>query len=263
MANEEFEGILGGATNGAATGMSTGNPLVALAGAIGGGIGGFFGGRSKKKARKKAEQRLREALAKLMAGSTDAYGNTLSADSSGRWQYNLSNSGKNAKTLADRALNSAANYQNRTARDIADDNALIRALTEAQMNKSAQSAVSRAGLRTGSNMSNALGNIARQSTNNLRNAWMQAQSAGKNANEYNINMRNNLATGASNAMKPLNSMQSNLQGMVRGLNMPTYQAYLGNANAMNTLNGSSAEQTSNALNSVVPNLAKFLKGFNS
>lgn len=260
MANEELEGVLGGATNGAATGMSTGNPWVALAGAIGGGIGGYFGGRAKKKARRKAEQRLREALAKLMAGSTDAYGNTLSADNTGRWQYNLSNSGKNAKTLADRALSSAANYQNKTARDIADDNALIRALTEAQMNKSAQSAVSHAGLRTGSNMSNILGNIARQSANNLRNSWMQAQSAGKNANEYNINMRNNLATGASNAMKPLNSMQTNLQGMVRGLNIPTYQAYLGNANAMNTLNGVTGGQTSNAMSGIIPNLTKLLKG---
>lgn len=255
--SEVAEGAIGGASNGLATGMMTGNPYAAVGGAILGGISGAIGGNSKKKARKKAEKRLREALAKLMAGSVDAYGNTLSADGSGRWQYNLSNAGKNAKSIAERELLAARNYQNKTPQQIAQDNALIQALSDAQMNKIARSAVSRSGLRTGSNMSNALGNIARQSANNLRNSWINGISSGKNAQQYNLNMRNTLNTGAYNAMKSLNSMQSNLQNMVRGLNLPTAQLSIGVANSINNL-----QNDHSALNGADSNILSALKNYN-
>lgn len=257
MANEVFDGALGGMTQGAATGSAAG-PWGALIGGIAGGIGGAIGGSSKKKARKKAEKRLREALRKLMAGSTDAFGNTLSTDGTGRWSYNLSNAGRNAKNIAERELSAASNYQNKTPQQIAQDNALIQALADAQMNKVARSAVSRSGLRTGSNMSNALGNIARQSANSLRNAWLNGVSSGKNAQQYNLNMRNSLNTGAHNAMQPINSMQNNLQGMVRGLNMPTYQASLGQVNAINNMNGINNQLSNNAMSNTIPNIQKIL-----
>lgn len=223
MAGEEVSGALGGATNGASVGASTGNPWGAVAGAVIGGIGGALSGRSKKKAAKKQQKLLQKALSMFMRGSTDAYGNTLSADSTGRWAYDLSDIGKSARSVAERELLAARNYRNRTPQEIAQDNALIQALADAQMNKIARSAVSRTGLRTGSNMSNALGNIARQSANNLRNSWINGITAGKNAIQNNANMRNLLNVGAYNAMQPLNSMQTNLQNMVRGLNGPVMQ----------------------------------------
>ena len=255
--SEVVEGAIGGASNGLATGMMTGNPYAAVAGAVLGGISGAIGGNSKKKARKKAEKRLREALRKLMAGSTDAFGNTLSTDDTGRWSYNLSNAGRNAKNVAERELSAASNYQNKTPQQIAQDNALIQALSDAQMNKVARSAVSRSGLRTGSNMSNALGNIARQSANSLRNAWLNGVSSGKNTQQYNLNMRNSLNTGAHNAMQPINSMQNNLQGMVRGLNLPTTQLSIGVANGINNL-----QNDHSAVNGADSNILSALMNYN-
>lgn len=233
MAGDETSGAMNGATSGAQAGMMTGNPWGAAAGTIIGGIGGYLSGRAKKKAAKKQQKLLQQALSMFMRGSTDAYGNTLSADGTGRWSYNLGNAGKNAKSIAERELLAARNYQNKTPQQIAQDNALIQALSNAQMNKVARSAVSRTGLRTGSNMSNAIGNIARQSANSLRNSWINGITAGKNATQYNANMRNTLNTGAYNAMQPLNSMQNNLQNMVRGLNGPVMHQ-------MNTIAGASS-----------------------
>lgn len=233
MAGEETSGAMSGTMGGAQAGAMTGNPWGTAAGAVIGGIGGYLSGRAKKKAAKKQQKLLQQALQMFMRGSTDAYGNTLSADNTGRWAYDLGTAGKNAKSIAERELLAARNYQNKTPKQIAQDNALIQALADAQMNKVARSAVSRSGLRTGSNMSNALGNIARQSANNLRNSWLNGVSSGKNAQQYNLNMRNMLNTGAYNAMTPLNSMQSNLQNMVRGLNGPVM-------NQMNTIAGASA-----------------------
>ena len=232
MAGEETSGAMSGAASGATAGSAFG-PWGAAIGAAIGGIGGALSGRAKKKAAKKQLKQLKKALSMFMRGSTDAYGNTLSADSTGRWGYNLSDAGKNAKSIAERELLAARNYQNKTPQQIAQDNALIQALADAQMNKVARSAVSRTGLRTGSNMSNAIGNIARQSANSLRNSWINGIAAGKNATQYNANMRNTLNTGAYNAMQPLNSMQSNLQNMVRGLNGPVM-------NQMNTIAGASS-----------------------
>ena len=53
---------------------------------------------------------------------------------------------------------------------------------------------------------------------------------------YNANVRNNLNGSVQDAMAPINSMQSNLQSMVKGLNMPTYNAHLGIANQFNRMN---------------------------
>lgn len=199
------------------------NPYIAGTGIVTSAIGGYLSGRAKKKAAKNRLKQLKKALSMFMRGSTDAFDNTLSADSTGRWSYNLSNAGRSAKNIAERELSAASNYQNKTPQQLTQDNVLIQALTNAQMDKTAKSAVSRSGLRTGSNMSNALGNIARQSANNLRNSWKNSVAAGKNAQQYNMNMRNNLNTGAYNAMQPINSMQNNLQNMVRGLNGPVMQ----------------------------------------
>lgn len=244
--SEEVSGALGGAANGANAGASFG-PWSAAIGGIAGAIGGALGGHSKKKARKKAEKRLREALAKLMAGSTDAYGNTLSAASNGRWLYNLSDAGKNAKSIAESALLNAKNYQNKTPRQLADDNALIQALAQQKALNNARSAVSLANLRTGSAMNNAVANIARQSQQNLRNSWLQGLANAKNSAEYNLTMRNNLANTASNAMKPLSSMQTNLQNMVKGLNYPTAQMAMGVAGTINGMQNQSLQDQSNML----------------
>lgn len=228
MANEEFYGAMEGGIGG----YQTGGPVGALVG-----IGlGAYQGHQKKKARKKAERRLREALQRLMAGSTDAYGNTLSADKTGKWSYNLSNAGRNAKLLADSALRDAATYQNKTPQQIADQNALTQALAEVNAKRAAQSAVARSNLRTGSNMSRSLANIARQSTENLRNNILQGRSNAANSHLYNANVRNSLANTVANSMAPLNSMQNSLQNMINNLNMPTYKASLGIANQINQMN---------------------------
>lgn len=233
MAGEESSGAISGAASGATAGSAIMPGWGTAIGAVIGGIGGALSGRAKKKAAKKRQKLLQQALSMFMRGSTDAYGNTLSADNTGRWAYDLGNAGRNAKNIAERELSAASNYQNKTPQQLAQDNALIQALTNAQMDKTAKSAVSRSGLRTGSNMSNALGNIARQSANNLRNSWKNGVAAGKNAQQYNLNMRNSLNTGAYNAMQPINSMQNNLQNMVRGLNGPVMQQ-------MNTIAGASS-----------------------
>lgn len=259
MANEELYGTLGGATQGAVTGGQLGGPIGAIGGAVLGGLGGAFSGHSAKKQRRKAEQRLREALQRLMAGSVDAYGNTLSADNSGRWSYNLSNAGKNAKNIAEKALLSAKNVRNLTPQEIADKNALMQALSEINAKKATQSAVARVGLRTGSNLGNSLGNIARQSTQALRNNILQGRNNASNSQLYNANIKNNLNNTATNAMVPLNSMQSNLQQMVRGLNMPTYQASLGVANGLNSINYPDTtfnQQTLSDIGSLLGNLIR-------
>lgn len=235
MANEEFYGGMEGLSGGMQTGSAYGPYGTAIGGAVGAGLGAFQG-HQKKKARKKAEERLREALQKLMAGSTDAFGNTLSADNTGRWNYNLSDAGRNARLLAERALRNASSYQDKTPQQIADQNALTQALAEVRAKKVAQSAMAKSNLRTGSNMSNGLANIARQSTESLRNAILQGRSNAANSQLYNANIRNNLNGSVQDAMAPINSMQSNLQNMVRGLNMPTYNAHLGIANQFNQMN---------------------------
>lgn len=191
-------------------------------------VGSYLSGRAKKKAAKKQRELLQQALKMFMAGSTDAYGNKLSADTTGNWNYNLSNAGKSAKLLSESALRDAATYQNKTPQQIADQNALTQALAEVNAKKVAQSAIAKSNLRTGSNMSNGLANIARQSAENLRNAILQGRSNATNSQLYNANIRNNLANIASNSMSPLNSMQSNLQNMVQGLNYPAM-------NQMNTI----------------------------
>ena len=225
MANEELYGGMEGLSGGMQTGSAIMPGLgTAIGGVVGAGLGAFQG-HQKKKARRKAEKRLREALQKLMVGSTDVYGNTLSADNSGRWSYNLSDAGRNARLLAERALRNASTYQDKTPQQIADQNALI-----------AQSAVARSNLRTGSDMSKSLANIARQSTESLRNAILQGRSNAANSQLYNANVRNNLNGSVQDAMAPINSMQSNLQSMVKGLNMPTYNAHLGIANQFNRMN---------------------------
>lgn len=196
-------------------------------------VGGYLSGKAKKKAAKKRQEMLEQALRMFMAGSTDAYGNTLSADNSGRWGYNLSNAGRNAKLLAEQALLSASNYRNKTPQQIADQNALTQALAEVNAKRAAQSAVARSNLRTGSNMSNGLANIARQSTESLRNVILQGRSNANNSHLYNANIRNNLANTAQNSMQPLGSMQGNLQNMVRGLNGPVM-------NQMNAIAGAAS-----------------------
>lgn len=235
MANEEFYGGMDGFAGGMETGSAFGPWGAAIGGAIGAGLGAFQG-HQKKKARRKAEQRLREALQKLMIGSTDAFGNTLSADNSGRWSYNLSNAGRNAKLLAERALRNASSYQDKTPQQIADQNALIQALAEVRAKKVAQSAMAKSNLRTGSDMSKSLANIARQSTESLRNAILQGRSNAANSQLYNANIRNTLNGSVQDAMAPINSMQSNLQSMVKGLNLPTYKAHLGIADQFNQMN---------------------------
>ena len=59
-------------------------------------------------------------------------------------------------------------------------------------------------------------------------------------------------------MQPINSMQNNLQGMVRGLNMPTYQASLGQVNAINSMNGINNQLSDNAMSNTIPNIQKIL-----
>lgn len=213
--------------------IESANPYITGAGALTSAVGGYLSGRAKKKAAKKQLRMLQDALRKFMVGSTDAYGNTLSADNSGRWSYNLSNAGKNAKSIAEGALLSAKNFKNLTPQQIADKNALSQALSEINAKKATQSAVARTGLRTGSNLSNSLGNIARQSTQALRNNILQGRNNASNSQLYNANIRNNLNNTATNAMVPLNSMQSNLQNMVRGLNGTVM-------NQMNTIAGAAA-----------------------
>lgn len=209
--------VVNGAAQGAAMG-STFGPYGMAIGAGLGAIGGFMSGKSKKKAAKSRMKKMQQALKMFQAGSTDAFGNTLSANKDGRWNYNLSNTGKAARDSASRAINAMNNYQNKSSRDLyaQDLSSLIN--SNNSIANANQAAAMKSALRQGSNVGYISNAYNQAKSKNIANAMKSAMNSANNSLKYNTNMRNMLANAAQNSMIPINSMQGNLQNMVNSLN---------------------------------------------
>lgn len=210
--------VSNGAIQGGMAGASTGNPYIAAAGAITGAAGGFLSGRAKKKAAKKRMKMMKEALNQYKAGSTDAMGNTLSADKSGRWSYNLGIGGKNAALAANRANILAGTTAPKSRSEILRDNLTSNNIGNMLAARANQAAAMRAGMRTNSNLGNISQALARQTSNNFAQNYTNAMQNAKNNANYNANLASNLGSAASTAMAPINNIQTSLQNMVNGLN---------------------------------------------
>lgn len=209
------------------------NPYIAGAGAVTSAVGGYLSGRSKKKAAKKRMKMMKDALNQYKAGSTDAMGNTLSADKSGRWSYNLGIGGKNAALAANRANILAGTIAPKSRSEILRDNLTSNNIGNMLAARANQAAAMRAGMRTNSNLGNISQALARQTSNNFAQNYTNAMQNAKNNANYNANLASNLGSAATSAMAPINNIQASLQNMVNGLN--------GNVmNQMNTIAGAAS-----------------------
>lgn len=194
------------------------NPYIAGTGAAISAVGGYLSGRSKKKAAKKQMRMMQDALNQYKAGSTDATGNTLSADKSGRWSYNLGVGGKNAALAANRANILAGTTAPKSRSEILRDNLTSNNIGNMLAARANQAAAMRAGMRTNSNLGNISQALARQTSNNFAQNYANAMQNAKNDATYNANLASNLGTSAVNASAPINNIQTGLQNMVNGLN---------------------------------------------
>lgn len=205
--------------------IESANPYIAGAGAVASAVGGYLSGRAKKKAAKKRLRMLREGLNQYKRGSTDATGNTLSADKSGRWSYDLGLGGKNAALAANRANILAGTTAPKSRSEILRDNFNANHLGNMLTARANQAAAMRAGMRTNSNLGNISQALGRQTANNFTQNYANAIQNAKNDALYNANVTSNLGTAAHNASIPINSIQTNLQNMVNGLNGTVMSQY--------------------------------------
>lgn len=178
----------------------------------------YLSGRAKRKAAKKQLKMMKKALEEYKAGSYDAYGNRLHGNSDGTWSYNLTDSAKNARLGATKAMNALGNYQYKTGRQLANQNMVANILANNKIAQSNQSAAMKQALRTGSNLGAISNAYSKQNVNNLRNSYLQGQFQAQNAPMYNANMVNLLSNAATSAQKPLQNIQRNLQNQVNSLN---------------------------------------------
>lgn len=197
---------------------STFGPWGAVAGAGLGAASSYLSGRSKKKALQKKKKMMQNALRHYQAGSTDAYGNKLSSNSNGNWNYDLNLATQQARNAANRAMIDSANYVPKSASQIRNETLANNLLANNLIARANQSAAMRSGLRTGSNLGNIAAGFSRQGTRNLRNAYQQGLQNANNTASINARTRNSLSSAASSAMKPITNIQSNLQNMVNNLN---------------------------------------------
>lgn len=221
-----------GATKGASAGAAFG-PWGAAAGAVVGGIGGYLSGKSKKKAEQERIKKLTQALRMLQAGSTDAYGNTLSADKSGRWKFDLSLPTEMAVRGINKSLLDLGTLSPKFSNQIRNENLLVNSIANGEIARANQAAAMKQGMRSGSNLGYISNAYSKNRDNNIRNAFLRAQSNAANPFLYNANIKNNLASVIGNAMQPINSIQTNLKDMVNTLNVHEM-------NQMNKIAGASA-----------------------
>lgn len=199
--------------------MSWGQAL----GAVSSGVGSYLSGKANKKAAKKYMQQLQNALKLYQAGSTDALGNSLSANSNGQFSYNLGLSGQNAAKAANLAYSNLGQTKNKTSDEIFRDNLSTTNLADNLTAQQNLAAAMKQGLRTGSNLNTILNNAQSASARNLRNNYLQAAQAAKNSDLYNQQRLANMASYTTQAAQPLNNITNNLQNMVNSLNKTEMQ----------------------------------------
>lgn len=187
--------------------------------------GGMRAGKARRKAAKAANAAIMEGLKQYKQGSTDAMGNTLSADKSGRWSYDLGVGGQQAANAANRA-----NIQAGTTAPVSRTQQMRNNL--AGMNQAAnvqaqanQAAALKNAARSGSNLGLISNNYAQQGSKNLQNMHQNAINNAKNSAAFNANLTNQLAQAANSAQQPIQGIQGNLQGMVSNLNRPFMGQY--------------------------------------
>lgn len=208
----------GGAIMQGASMGSTLGPWGAVAGAGLGAASSFLSGRSKKKSLQKKKKLMQQALKHYQAGSTDVYGNKLSSNSDGNWNYDLNLASQLGRNAANRAMIDSANYVPKSATQIRNETLANNLLANNLTARANQSAAMRSGLRTNSNLGNIAAGFSRQGSRNLRNAYQQGLQNANNTADINAKTRSNLSNAASSAMKPMTTIQSNLQNMVNNLN---------------------------------------------
>ena len=222
-----------GAASGAAAGTTIAPGIGTAVGTVIGGVGGYLSGKSKKKAEQERIKKLTQALRMLQAGSTDAYGNTLSADPSGRWKFNLSLPTKMAVNAVNGALLDLGTLTPKFSNQIRNENLLMNSIVNGEIARANQAAAMKQGMRNGSNLGYISNAYSKNRDNNIRNAFLKAQSNAANPFLYNANVKNNLSSVIGNAMQPINSIQTNLKDMVNTLNVHEM-------NQMNKIAGASA-----------------------
>lgn len=174
--------------------------------------------RNNNKANKKQLEMMMHALNQYKAGSVDAYGNKLSANNSGKWNFNLSNPTQQAVNNANRAMYLAGTTANKSSGEIVRDNMIGKQLANTLTARANQQAAMRSGARTNSNLGKISSAYGQQGSQNLRDFYQQGIKAGKNSTMYNAQMRNALNNNINSAMSPVSTIQNNLQNMVSGLN---------------------------------------------
>lgn len=174
--------------------------------------------RNENKANKKQQEMLAAALAQFQAGSKDAYGNKLSADNGGVWSYKLTKPSQQAVNNANNAMMLANTTANKTSSEIMRDNLLGKSLANTLTARANQQAAMRSGARTNSNLGKISSAYGREGSQRLRDTYQEGIKAGKNSTMYNAQLRDALNRNISTAQAPVSNIQSNLQGMVQGLN---------------------------------------------
>ena len=202
----------------------------------GGAIGGAYAGQRKaRNANKAQEQRMKlmhEALNQFKAGSMDALGNKLSANKQGVWNYDLNNSGKAARNAANNANYKLGTTADKTSAELSRDALMSNHLANTMTARANQAAAMRSGARTNSNLKNIANSFSQAGSQRLRDNYAQGIVAGKNANNYNAQMRQNLAQAATAANQPIQNIQGNLQNMVNSLNNSVMGQYNNIASAV-------------------------------
>lgn len=187
--------------------------------------GKYKSGKAKKESAKTQMEQLMQALAQFKAGSEDMLGNRLSADSSGKWKFTLTDPTKHAVNNVNKAMYLADTTANKTSGEIMRDNLLGNHLANTLTARANQQAAMRSGARTNSNLGKISKAYGQQGSQNLRDMYQQGVKAGKNATMYNAQLRNALNNNIITAQQPINSIQNNLRGMVHGLNGSVMNQY--------------------------------------
>ena len=200
--------------------------------AIGGAYAGQRKARNANKAQKERMRLMQEALNQFKAGSMDALGNKLSADSKGLWSYNLNNAGKAARDAANIANYKLGTTADKTAAELSRNALTSKHLANTMTARANQAAAMRSGARTNSNLGNIANSFSQAGSQRLRDNYMQGLQAGQNAVNYNAQMRQNLGQAANAAGQPIRNIQGNLQNMVNGLNNSVMMQYNNMASAV-------------------------------
>lgn len=199
--------------------MAMWGPIAMQAGgAVLSGIGGALSDKAKSKAAKQRLKAMQKALQMYQVGSTDAFGNTLSAGKDGKWGYKLSVPTMMAKHGAEKSMVDLGTFTPKNYSQTLGQNLYGLSQANQQTAQANQAAAMKNAMRTGSNVGLISSAYNQSNMNNMRNAYNSAFKNAANWQNIGANTKNNLANVANNSMQPVNGVQNNLQGMVNSLN---------------------------------------------